>query len=76
MIIPPLFHRVNKCNRCGLLYPKRMTQCSHCKDLTDREVEDLKAQYEEEHKGNANLGRLFIYIAILILLGLAIINKS
>lgn len=53
-----------------------MTQCSHCKDLTDREVENLMAQYEEEQKGNANLGRLFIYIAILILLGLAIINKS
>lgn len=76
MFIPPVIRRVKKCQRCELLYPRMKAQCTHCIDLTDQQVEELKKRYEEEHKGNANLGRFFIYIAILIALSLVIINSG
>ena len=46
-------------------------QCTHCRTLSDSDVEKLKLRYKEEHKGNAYLGRLFIYAAILIMIGIA-----
>ena len=73
MFIPPRIVITKKCPRCLLRYPRREAQCTHCHDLTDYEVEQLKIRYKEEHKGNANLGRLFIFFAILISIGMAIL---
>lgn len=53
--------------------PRREIECTHCNNLTDQEVEKLIIKYKEEHKGNANLGRLFIYFAVLIAIGMAIL---
>jgi len=73
IFIPPSIRRTRKCDRCGLLYPKKETQCTHCADLTDREVEEFKLRIKAEHEGNSNLGKLFFYIVMLIAIGMAIL---
>jgi ribosomal protein L40E len=68
MNFPPLLPlRVRKsqvCDRCGLWYPKEASQCPHCHGLDDAGVEQLRERSTEEHAGNANLGNLFLWIAI------------
>lgn len=73
MFIPPRIVITKKCPRCKLRYPRREIECTHCNNLTDQEVEKLIIKYKEEHKGNANLGRLFIYFAVLIAIAMAIL---
>ena len=73
MQVPIRVKFTKKCERCGLRYPKKEVACSHCSDLSDQEVHDLKARYENERAGNANLGRLFLYIAALLLVGMLIV---
>ena len=70
LLLPPSIRSTIKCERCGQLYPKKQAECSHCSNLSDREVEELKETADEEREGNANLGRLFFYLAIIILLGI------
>jgi hypothetical protein len=67
LFLPPIKFR-KKCRRCGLYYPRREQSCPHCEHLSDDEVEQLKLEFEAEKEGNANLGKLFLYIAALILL--------
>ena len=67
LIIPP-FKRRKKCSRCGLLYPKKEKFCPHCNDLDDKQVHELKLKFQEEQKGNENLGKLFLYLAVIIAL--------
>ena len=75
MFIPIRIVITKKCPRCQLRYPRREMQCTHCSNFTDHEVEELKLRYKEEHKGNANLGKLFIFFAVLITIGMAILEK-
>lgn len=65
LIFPP-FRRRTKCPRCGLLFYKKETQCPHCSQLSDQEVVQLQAKMLEQQKGNENLGKLFLYLALLI----------
>jgi hypothetical protein len=74
MFIPPRIVITRKCPRCQLRYPKKYSQCSHCTGLNDNEVEALKLRYKNEHRGNANLGRLFVYFAALLAIGMVIYN--
>lgn len=67
LFLPPIKFR-KKCRRCGLRYPRSEQSCPHCEHLSDDEVEQLKLEFEAEKEGNANLGRLFLYIAALLLL--------
>jgi len=73
MQVPIKIKFTKKCQRCGLRYPKKEAVCSHCDGLSNQEVQDLKARYENERAGNANLGRLFLYIAALLLVGMLIV---
>ena len=72
MQVPIRIRFSKKCDRCGLRYPEKETSCTHCAGLSDKEVEELRTRHEDEHAGNANLGRLFFYIAALIVVGLLI----
>ena len=74
VFIPPPIKNTQKCDRCGLQYPIEEKACSHCKDLTDQQVNILILKSQEEQKGNSNLGKLFIYAAIA--LGLAMLLLS
>lgn len=53
-------------------YPKKDGICPHCNGLTDDQVTELKAKYEAEQVGDVNLGRLFLYIAALLIVGMLI----
>lgn len=73
MFIPPRIVITKKCPRCQLRYRWKEKQCTHCSELTDSQVEKLKEQYLEEHKGNAHLGRWFIFAAIILTIGIALL---
>jgi predicted ATP-dependent serine protease len=76
MFAPPPIRFSKKCKRCGLRYPRKEIQCVHCSTLTDVEVDALLQKKKKEHKTSASIGKLFIYIAILIIIGFAIIAVS
>jgi hypothetical protein len=61
--VPIKIKLTKKCKRCGLRYPAKEESCTHCTGLSDTEVEDLKARYQNERAGNANLGWLFLFVA-------------
>jgi hypothetical protein len=73
-LLLPRIRRTLKCARCGLRYPVKDAQCPHCAQLSDREVERLRQRIADEHRGNANLGRLFLYIAVLLLLAILLFS--
>lgn len=70
IFIPPPIGRSKECERCGLRYPARKPECPHCKGLSEREVENLRQQAIQKHRANAHLGKLFLALAALIILGL------
>ena len=72
MQVPIRIKFTKKCKRCGLRYPAKEDSCSHCTGLTDKEVEELKDQYQNERAGNANLGVLFLFVAALIAVAVVI----
>ena len=73
IFIPPPIKLTNKCKRCGLLYPKGDNHCSHCYELTDKEVIDLKNNVIKEHNGNKELGKLLLFFATIIILSMILI---
>jgi ribosomal protein L37E len=72
--VPIKITLTKKCKRCGLRYPAKEKSCTHCTGLSDKEVEDLKEQYQNEQAGNANLGWLFLFITALIVVAVMIAN--
>ena len=74
MQVPIRIRLTKKCKRCGLRYPQKESICIHCTGLSEQEVHELKEKYKNEQQGNANLGRLFLYIAMLILVGMLIFS--
>ena len=73
LFVPPRIVTTRKCQRCRLHYPSKEKHCPHCSDLSDYEVERLKLRYKEESKGNALIGKIFIFVAILIVIGIVIL---
>ena len=73
MFIPPRIVITKKCPRCQLRYRRKEKQCNHCSGLSDYEVEKLKEKYQQEHQGNAQLGRWFLFIAIILIIFIALI---
>lgn len=63
--LPIRLRKSQSCDRCGQWYPKNETQCPHCEDLDDAQVQQLRKRRAGEHRGNANLGNLFLWLAIL-----------
>ena len=76
IFIPPPINSMQKCNRCNLQFPTEEKFCPHCKELTDEEVKALKLKKQEEHKGNSNLGKFFIYAAILLILLMVAVSNT
>ena len=72
IFIPPPVRRVKKCPRCGQLYPKKAESCHHCQHLHDQQLDELKEQIARQHEGNKVIGKLFLWIAALILVGMVI----
>ena len=76
MFAPPPIRFSNKCKRCGLRYPRRAGECVHCKGLSDKEMEEMLANKRRAHVNTAAIGKLFFYIALLILLGFVVLSFS
>ena len=74
MQVPIRISLTKKCKRCGLRYPQKESICVHCTGLSEQKAHKLKERYKNEQQGNANLGRLFLYIAMLILVGMLIFS--
>jgi hypothetical protein len=58
--------------------PEKEPVCPHCDGLTDEQVRKFKLRHSNEFAGNANMGRLFLYVAGLLVVGMVIfmLNKS
>ena len=72
LMIPPQIRLTRKCKRCGLRYPAKADHCVHCHELNDAAVEALKQRHLEQQAGHRNLGQLFLYIAIIVMIGMII----
>jgi len=66
-LLPPI-RRSKVCERCGLWYPKKKPERTHCKDLGDEQVLQLKERHEGYYEGNSRLGTQFLIVASLIAL--------
>lgn len=76
MYVPIRIRFSRKCRRCGLRYPRREKECSHCRALSDNEVADLKRRVLEEQAAHGRLGGLFLYIAALLVIGIILVLLS
>jgi len=74
IFIPPSIKFTNKCSRCGLLYPKDEAKCTHCDGLTDEELIIFKKKIEAQNEGNKNLGFLFLFFTLILLLLMWVLN--
>ncbi len=74
MFAPPPIRFSNKCSRCGLRYPRKAGICIHCNNLSDAEMEEMLLQKRQSHKNTANIGKLFLYITALLVIGFVIMN--
>ena len=72
MFAPPPIRFSNKCKRCGLRYPSKAQECVHCGNLTDSEMEEMLLIKKSAHKNTANIGKLFLYITALIIVGMVL----
>ena len=65
-----------KCERCELHYSIDKENCPYCKDLNDKQVVLLKMKTRKQQKGNAKLGRLFMYVSILLAILMLALNLA
>ena len=73
MYAPPPIRFSNKCKRCGLRYPRKAGKCIHCDGLSDSEMEAMLARKREAHRNTRNIGKLFLYISALLMIGFVIL---
>ena len=72
--IPPRISFSKPCQRCGMRYPEREEECVHCKDLSDKELDNFKLERQEGFHQKTELGKLFFYICILLVIMLVVLN--
>ena len=65
-----------RCPRCSLKYDKALDECPHCGNLDSNGLAELKIQIEQNQRANTRLGKLFVYLALLIVIGLIILNNG
>ncbi len=73
MRVPIRIRFTRKCKRCGMRYPENEPVCPHCDGLTDDQVRRIRLRHASYLAGNANLGRLFLYLAGLIIVVMVIL---
>jgi len=67
LFFPPFLRRTRRCPRCGLWFPKKSPECTHCASLDEAGLARLTERFGQEHEGNANLGRTFLLLAAILL---------
>lgn len=64
---------VRVCSRCNLQTSEKNTECVHCSDLSEIELQSLLEQHKASLEANAHLGKYF-GLAAVIILALMILN--
>jgi len=59
--------RVHRCDRCEMQYAWELTQCPHCSGVNEEELVLFKLRRDQELNEIAGLGRVFIVLAIALL---------
>ena len=72
MRVPLKIRFTRKCDRCGLRYPEKDRACPHCSGLTDEQVRKVRLRHNNQLAAHSNLGRLLLYIAGLLIVGMVI----
>lgn len=72
--LPPSIRKTKRCERCNLSYSAKKPNCTHCFEIDDLELADLKLRHKRQRKAASNLGKLFAFFAVLILLALILSN--
>jgi hypothetical protein len=54
-------------------YPEKEPVCPHCDGLTDQQVRKFRLRHNNHLAGNENTGRLLLYIAGLLVVGMVIL---
>jgi len=72
MRLPIRIKYSTKCSRCGLRYPEKAPVCPHCDGLSEEQLRRIRLRHSRQLAGNANLGRLFMYVAGLLVVGMVI----
>lgn len=73
MRLPVKITRTRKCPRCRLRYPLEQPGCPHCTGLSDAEVQRLRDHHKRQHAANAELGRVLLGAAALLIAGMAVL---
>ena len=71
-LIPPI-RRSQRCPRCDWRYPRRESECPHCKDLNDAALVELKDRANDRREGGRQLGTLMLGGAMVFLVIMAIV---
>lgn len=64
------------CQRCKLHFKINLQSCPHCTDLTERELMDFQYRRDEEMHAIAGLGRVFLVLALILLVATAALVSS
>lgn len=57
------------CKRCELYHDNKLSDCPHCSQLDDTQLQNLKDQVAEQDRLNSRLGQtIFLALAVVILL--------
>ncbi len=62
-----------KCERCGLLYPKDEEECIHCGKLGEADLHVLKQKILNDAESTSSLGRIFLILSLVLIVLFAIV---
>lgn len=65
-----------RCPRCSLKYDAVLSQCPHCSELDSQGLAQLKIRVEQNYRANYRLGKLFLYLAIALIISIVLINNQ
>ena len=65
--------RLKKCERCHILYKKALTECPHCSDINDKDLNNI---IQNSSNARVDIGKLMLYGAVAIIAIMIIITLS
>ena len=73
MYVPPILAKKTKrCERCDLNFPASEAACTHCGELSDEELVQLRTRDSARRESYERLGVIMLVIALLVAVWLGI----
>ncbi len=73
MYVPPfLAKKTKRCERCDLRYPASEARCTHCGELSDDELAQLRMREDSQRAAYGRLGVIMLVLALVVALWLGI----